>query len=359
MAPLINSIVPASGSPGARVVINGTGFDAASRVVFGTLVAPSVYFVSSTRLEVLVPNVGADPVTVKIINPDLTENDYVGFEVLEAPGWGFDPFGQASYGASALGTVSIRSALALSTREVEVEVSGLVRDNSPYLEGDALNPNTWMVQRLDTNAFLHVVSVTQSATYKYVLLTLEEFAPANINHRVSSTTLLDAAGASIVSPRSADFAGMLAATQLTEQTKLAARRLASQDIANSQQPLVSFFAGTLQIDASGDYKTVTAAELVKKLIYRRLVTTPGDFSHLPGYGVGIRLKEPLPTVELSKLKAQIEQQILLEPEVDAARVTLLLGTDGVLTIRIAAQLKKTGEDLSLSIPVKPETGVTF
>lgn len=264
------------------------------------------------------------------------------------PGWGFDDFGLLPMGdaAAALGA-HVHQAHAVSTREVEVEVSNFVQDNSPFLEGDALNPATWVVQRLDTLAFLHVVSITQTGTFKYTLLCLEEFGPVAATHRVSTSTLLDINGTLIVEPRSADFLGITDEDKDQLEDRLAKRKVTTRDIANPQLPQDVFIAGTLQLDAAGDYKLETGPQLVKKLILRRLMTTPGDFFHLPDYGIGIRLKEPVPPVDLGRLKTAVEQQVLRETEVQTASATVTLDANGILTVVVRAKLKSTGESIEV------------
>lgn len=264
------------------------------------------------------------------------------------PGWGFDdegllPFGDAASGIGAY----VKSAHAISTREVEVEVSNLVQDNSPFLAGDALNPSTWVVQRLDNGVFLHVVSVTQSGTYKYTLLCLEEFGPVTVTHEASSSTLLDLSGNVINTPHFADFLGITDEDKNSIELLLAKRKVTSQDIANPQIPQDAFTAGTLQLDAAGDYRLESGPQLVKKLILRRLMSTPRDFFHLPDYGIGIRLKEPIPSSDLGRLKTSIEQQVLREPEVEAVNASIILAVNGVLTVTVRAKLRNTGENIEV------------
>jgi hypothetical protein len=264
-------------------------------------------------------------------------------------GWGLDDEGILPYGDAASGLgVFLRKAAAVSTREVDVTVSNLVQDNSPFLAGDALNPATWLLQRLDSAVYLHVVAVQQVSTYTYRLLTLEEFGPVRVTHRVSSTTLKDVAGAPIVSPRSADFLGLL--DEATKHPIPASNSV--QDIANPQLPQVNWAAGTLQLDAAGDYKLETGAQLLRKLILRRLFSFPGDFFHLPSYGIGIRVKEPVPPSKLASLKTQIEQQCLQEREVAQVSAAVTLASNGVLTVTVRAKMRPTGETLEIGFKAK-------
>lgn len=267
---------------------------------------------------------------------------------VQPPGWGFDDKGIFPYGDAASGIgAALKNALAVSTKEVDITVTNLVQDNSPFLAGDALNPSTWTVQRLDSNVFLHVVSVTQQSTYTYRLLCLEDFGPVAVTHRVSSSVLKDVTGALIVTPRNASFLGLLDETKTSVTKKLASHSSSVRDFSNTQIPTSEAYAGVLKLTTAGDYQLESGAPLLKKLIYRRLMSTPGDFFHLPGYGIGIRNKEPIPASNLGNLKTKIEQQVLREPEVEAVKASLTLDSNGVLTVTVKARMRKTGESIEI------------
>ncbi len=111
-------------------------------------------------------------------------------------------------------------------------------------------------------------------------------------------------------------------------------------------------SGTLVIESDGDYASMTGAELIKKLILRRLTTKPGDFFHLPNYGIGLREKEPLPVADLRKLAKAIELQVAQEPEVAAVKATLAYSASAaVLNVRVQAQLKTSGQQVAVAVAV--------
>jgi hypothetical protein len=111
-------------------------------------------------------------------------------------------------------------------------------------------------------------------------------------------------------------------------------------------------SGTLVIEADGDYASMTGAALIKKLILRRLTTKPGDFFHLPEYGIGLREKEPLPVADLRKLAKAIELQVAQEPEVGAVKATLAYSASAeTLNVRVQAQLKATGQQVDVAVAV--------
>jgi hypothetical protein len=268
---------------------------------------------------------------------------------LNIQGWGLDDKGLQPYGDAAVGTgAALASAVAVSTREVAVTVTDSVQDNSPFLVGDALNPATWTVQRRDTLNFIHVVNVAQSAPNTYVLALYEEMGPASVTHRVGASALKDVAGNPITAPRNVDFLGLLDASRTSVQTQLASHNSSVRDIANPQAQSSEWFGGTLQLTAAGDYKLESGAAMVRKLIFRRLMSAPGDFFHLPSYGIGLRVKEPIPAANLGNLKTKIEQQVMREPELESVRVSLSLDSSGVLTVGVNGRLRTTGEPLGMS-----------
>jgi hypothetical protein len=274
---------------------------------------------------------------------------------MTSAGWGRDAWGTTPWGGSAIGTgIHVVSAVALSTREVLVTLSGAAMDIAPTAPGDALNPDTWTIQRLDTFDFLHVVLVSPTSPSAYVLTIVEEFGPVTATHRASSSTLLDATGALLVNPRNADFAGIIADTKATQAAQIAERRAIQSDIANPQTPGPNGgFISALVMDSSGDYMLESGNDLVKKLIVRRLMSSPGDFFHLPDYGIGFKVKEPVPVSDLTKLQAEVELQVHKEPEVQDVRAVLSVTAqagDNVVMIRLKVKTR-SGNPLDIELPM--------
>jgi hypothetical protein len=152
----------------------------------------------------------------------------------------------------------------------------------------------------------------------------------------------------ISSPYSALFNGLVA----SQPTSVAIVR--QRDLANPPAPPgLNSIGGTLVMDASGDYKLVSGAALLKKLILRRLTTRPGEFAHLPNYGLGFAVKEPLRDSDLIALRGDVEAQVLLEPDVATANVLLSFNNaEGIVVCRIRATMRSTGEtvDTSMELP---------
>lgn len=268
-------------------------------------------------------------------------------------GWGLDPYGLGPLGNAPFAAgVSILTAIAVTTKEVRVYLSAEPTHTSKVTPGDALNPATWTIQRLDGPTYLNVAAVVEYAPTMYGIQTMQALGPASVMHELSSVTLLDIGGGLILPPRKAQFAGLIADTEAGIAAKLARRGALARDIANPSAPKSTpdSFGGTLVIGSAGDYDTVTGAELVKKLIVRRLMTGRGEFFHLPEYGVDFQVKGTVQPGSMRQLKTAIERQVLKESEVSAASASLLLDSSNTLTIAIKATLRPTGEQVQFNVP---------
>ncbi len=115
---------------------------------------------------------------------------------------------------------------------------------------------------------------------------------------------------------------------------------------------------TLVIDSGGDYTSMSGPEFIKKLILRRLTTKPGEFFHLPNYGLGLKEKEPLPVNNLRALAKAIEQQVAQEPEVGAVKATLSYAANAsILYVKVQVQLRQTGQQLVVPMAVPTQSAL--
>lgn len=263
-------------------------------------------------------------------------------------GWGISPWGGGADGSSGL-----VGALAIATRTVRVTAGAALRHIAPASIGDALNPASWAVVRLDTGDAFTILTVATADGLVFDLSLLENLGPYQSLHRVFANAL-DKNGLPIGIPTQADFAGLAAAAAATPQAVSTARGLGLRDIANPQASGNGWFGGTLQISAAGGYAAVEGPDLLRKLIIRRLTTSPGEFYHLPNYGLGLREKEPIPIPDLTKLRREIERQIALEPEVDSAQVTLLVNPAGVVTVSLRVKTRQGGQNVGVDFQL-PQT----
>ncbi len=273
-------------------------------------------------------------------------------------GWGLDQWGLEKWGGvDPLPPLTLDSALAISTKEVQVTLNREPQSLAPTAPGDALNPDTWIIQRLDTAQIFSTLSVRQLSPLVFVVNVLEDFGPSTATHRILSTTLLDADGGQISNPplNRADYAGILSAEAKDEVTRARLRINAVRDVANPPLPATgtgTTVGGTLIINNAGDYDLESGAPLLRKLIIRRLITTKGGFFHLPDYGLGLGVKETLPAANLITLRAEAIRQIKREPEVEETDVQLTLSTQNELTVRIRAKTR-TGGDVDFSFTPRP------
>ncbi len=276
-------------------------------------------------------------------------------------------YGTGTYGTGAWGGLPTDLELtlvayAVSDRIVRVELSSEPKHISSTTPGDALNPRTWRIFDPVTDQPWTVMSVRQVSETVYELLTLESFPKYQRTLRVLATTMFSFTGSPFPATDT-DFNGCYLNVANTDEAKTAASGYYIQDLTNLPvPPLVSevgsdsgeFVGGTLEIDSGGDYTLQFGAPLLKKLILRRLIARPGDFFHLPNYGLGLREKETLPTVELKKLAAAIEEQVRLEPEVADVKANLSYSAAAsALLIQLKVQMKATGQVMAVSVSLTP------
>ena len=220
-----------------------------------------------------------------------------------------------------------------------------LRFSSAAVPGDAMNPNTWTVRRLDTGESLIVLAVddVDGSGMTFDLYTLRKFQNALISHRIESDTLRTPSDVVISAPNTFDFRGAEKHLDAVAPSELV-------DIANPPFANDSI-AGTLQVTDSGDYAVESGTALLKKLIIRRLTTSAGEFFYMTDYGVGLRLKEPLPIADMPKLKALIRLQLLREPEIASLDVGLTLTSEGILRINLIVTLRQTNQQVPVTLDV--------
>jgi phage baseplate assembly protein W len=231
---------------------------------------------------------------------------------------------------------------------VELSRSALAQDSAGL--GDALNPRTWIVSRVDTGVTFTVLSVREVGSAVpasvFELLLLQQLWPYGVSHKVHAPLLRDENGWAAEAPLEATFDGC--------QAQVFTAQASAQALVDLAKPQLNDGLGgaVFNIGASGDYDVESGTSLLKKLFIRRLTTNPGEFFHLTQYGIGLRLKEPLNTPRLAQLRAEVERQLRLEPEVDNASASVRLGADGLLVVTLAARLRATGTEVKdvFSIP---------
>ena len=229
-------------------------------------------------------------------------------------GWGLGEWGTSPWGFGADVTLTVVSAQASTIRSVIVTLSQEPLALSPIGTGDALNPRTWILVRDDTMEAIVVYGARMVDNTTVELLLIDTLPNAAVNLTVSSNTLLAANGSAIEYPRSYTFPGLGYAFNPGTSA-------AQSDLRSNNVPGVEH-AGGLVVGTSGDYEREAGARLLRKLIVRRIISVVGEWAHMPQYGASLQVKVPLARRDLPMIASALEKQIELEPEVDAAQVTL-------------------------------------
>jgi hypothetical protein len=112
--------------------------------------------------------------------------------------------------------------------------------------------------------------------------------------------------------------------------------------------------GTYQITDAGDIGLDKSLEAsLRKRLQRRLVSAANDFFHLSDYGVGAKQKRLLTLGFQQRLRSRVRAQMLREPEVLQAEVTVSrpLGTENMLVIRARVKIIGQTEPVDLVAPI--------
>lgn len=256
-------------------------------------------------------------------------------------GYGISPYGASPYGIPT--EMSLGFALPSSIRRVRVELTSPPRMKTKSVPGDALNPKSWSVSRLDTLESLFVLKVEPVNSITFDLFLMKKIGDYPVEHEVRAELLFSMGGSEIVAPVSAVFLGV------TWPLSTSPELLVTSDLKYVQP-------GVFDVDSTGDYSNITNLEVLKKVILRKITTIPSSFFHMPDFGIGVRVKEPIPTSDLVTLKRQIELAVLQEPEVASASVSLGFSTSGILLINVAA---KTRDNQQFQVSASQETGAGF
>ena len=249
-------------------------------------------------------------------------------------GWGTGAWGSSAWGFGVVAELSMTRAYATSARGVRVVLSRSVN------LAIAQDPTTWTVTRADGSTVLVEAAMVVSLGDEVELFLMSKLPAYPETLTVSAPFLRALDGRLISLPVSATFSGVFYQTpQQSAQTI---------DISNPPFGNETAAAGTIHVGSSGDYDEVSGADLLRKLIFRRLMSARGEFFHLPNYGIGLKLKEPMRTPDLVKLRTEIQMQTLNEPEVDSATVGIAMATSGVLTVTVRAILTKTQAAVTVS-----------
>ena len=279
-------------------------------------------------------------------------------------GFGVSPWGTGQWGDGETTTslLGYGKAYAVGDRVVRVELVEEPLHTASTGFGDALNPRTWRVRDPASGKLWTLMAVREVSDTIFEILTFESLPKHFTELELWTATLLDVDRIPLPTYTFL-FNGCYLAANNTEGRKQASRGYVQQDLQNELVPAVDptgaqyseMVSGTLKIDSAGDYTNQYGAALVKKLILRRLIASPGDFFHLPNYGAGLKVKEAIPVNNLRMLAASIEEQVKQEPEVQACKANLSYSASAsVLNVLLKVQLSPNGQ--VVQIPMTVPTG---
>lgn len=151
-----------------------------------------------------------------------------------------------------------------------------------------------------------------------------------ITFRVTVQNLQSLLGGSLGSPTSATFPGV---TKLLE-TKPPQR---NQDLIDFANPPA---LGHWVVDDSGDIMPETPDDGTKKRCYRRGFTKKNSYATLPGYGSAFDHKGLGSPALQASFKVDYQGQLLQEPDVQAASVSMSVDASGLVMIPVKVQTRR-------------------
>lgn len=292
-------------------------------------------------------------------------------------GWGSTPWGSGPYGSGLGGALMLDTALAVKENVVRLGFSDAVYLSRLLDPPDASNPLRYAFSPdpsttgADGDAPREVTAVSadyaRDPTTGLVIgqgllidVVLDRpMTPFPARYLAVVNNLFDVSGTSSITSASLGFDAVF--KQLQEPTLEAG--LPTRDVANPQtrdamldplpDPNNPRNLGTFVVDDTGDLAFDEGLTSLKKRILRRLVTTPGAFLHLPGYGVGIPTygKQLGQAAVLARLAADSESQIAREPEVARVRVRPVLDQNNPGLVRFQVLVRtKVGAAQRFDVP---------
>jgi phage baseplate assembly protein W len=109
------------------------------------------------------------------------------------------------------------------------------------------------------------------------------------------------------------------------------------------------------LDRTGDYMLDVGIEALRQAIYRRLITRPGEYKHVPDYGVGVQsyLKGRATRDNIERLKTAIKTQLLRDQRVEAIEDIAVESDE--YTTKIGLKIRASGRALRFT-PFEFSTG---
>lgn len=287
-------------------------------------------------------------------------------------GFGGMPYGGGPYGTATADSLGLTGQVqALTANQVVVQYAGDPGFPNPFNADSPLNPSNWTLVPLDPpGAAARLVQDVRLVTAETLPLLLDD-VPQLISVELPAFLVsfdgvltegalyrldLRTEGTETSGCGCAEFRALrirLDALHTDQRDESGFLR----DIAN---PFLSRDAirfppalGTYQITDTGDLALdKDGVSGLRKRIIRRVVTAAGEFFHLPGYGVALGVKTLLTIDSLQRLQARITAQVVREPEVAEADVSVVRvqGHPEVLSINVRARTSG-GTEIGAVVPV--------
>lgn len=245
------------------------------------------------------------------------------------------------------------------------------KNDSPLSAVDALLRDNWVLQLVssptsaliaepeieriengqDASTFLATLGIAAPGGYSLDARTARPLVLGETYRVILSTAIEKADGSGNLLPDPddrADFPGIAAPPTRRVLAPSQSRQFGLLDYR------YDFFEGRYLLDPGTDYDLHGGVEALKKRIVRRLISAPGGFVHLEGYGASLRVKEVLDATELAETRARIRRQVLSEKEVQKVGVEVSF-TAGVLFVKIDVRTRTN----SFRLDVESEGPGTF
>ncbi len=252
-------------------------------------------------------------------------------------------------------TFKILAVNAIQNNIVDVDFSmpPLARNSNDT--ADVLNTSNWILKDSSNNtipiAMISVPAFTglqnnqgivAGANLQNVKLGLSAFITtsvplfAGINYTLTASPSLKNINGNIISGNLVwTFQGLYASEVVTYLINLIGNDLSYDFVGND-----------INATSDGDWDTQTGVEQVKKKILRRLTTKPGGFFHIPNFGIAIPSKTLLLPSKVLKMQKDVKRQILQEPGVTDANVSITSDNNGNLfasgTVSVKTQTFELG-----------------
>lgn len=104
----------------------------------------------------------------------------------------------------------------------------------------------------------------------------------------------------------------------------------------------------LQVDASGDYATVTEHAALRQAVFIRLITSPGEYAVQPDFGVGLAdfVKRRISTSELDTLRQRCIDQLSQDGRIEKVEEVLIerLDINDKTGIKVHIRVRAVGRE---------------